>query len=88
LTDPGRNGAPGSLSATRALGGTGNEDGIGYGGQGGARSGPATSGGDHHDGSGGGSGGVGIVRINARLVSVAADSVISPMHTQGEIAIE
>jgi hypothetical protein len=87
-TDPGLNGAPGGSTAARALGGRGNDDGAGYGGQGGARSGFATAGGEWFDGSGGGGGGVGILRINARTLSIAADAVISPAHTQGEIAIE
>jgi hypothetical protein len=81
------NGQPGGISETRANGGVGDDDNLGFGGVGGARSGPAGAGGGTLDGGGGGGGSVGIIRVNRRTQTIGGDAVISPAYNEGALTV-
>jgi hypothetical protein len=87
-TTAGANGQAGGLTATRAAGGVGDDDGEGFGGVGGARSGGAMPGGGNVDGGGGGGGGVGIIRVNRRTQTIGGDAVISPQQSEGALSVQ
>jgi hypothetical protein len=79
------NGEDGLRTSARARGGLGGFEGGGQGGLGGALAGPPTQGSGLIDGTGGGGGSVGIIRINGRMISTAA-AVISPAPSTGDLS--